>query len=999
MPPRLFAPPDATRLPLALPPAVPDPSPPGFPILAAVAPVAGAVVLWLVTGSMLSLGLAVLGPLLAIATLFDGRRQARRSRRRARVEREAAFDRLRAEVVVRHGVEREAARGRHPSSAALVAGGDAPTWREERPGPVVLGAAAVESALRIEGAPVDDLDRKALDHARRLEHAPVVVDLADGIGFAGPAVLVHAAARAVLVQCAHTVRPDAVSFETPGTPEWRWVEHLPHVGSGARVVVADLTGPHVPAPPVVPPTIGGTSACTIALAGEPEHLPPGLACVVRIDGPRSATLLRRGAVLGTALEPDLIGEAEASAWSVEARRIAVRAGLGLRSSELPALVGVRDLPTIDSPHCGRSTLRAPVGATADGVLELDLVSDGPHAIVAGTSGSGKSEFLLAWILQMAAVHPPERVSFLLVDFKGGAAFEPVAGLPHVAGIVTDLDDAEAERAVQSLTAELRHRERALRLANVRDIADLPDETELARLVVVVDEFQAMIQRFRDLGQVVADIASRGRSLGVHLVLASQRPNGVLGEQVTANAPVRVSLRVMTRADSVAVVGIDTAAGIPADRPGRGVVDRGDGVAVPFQSALVDAEAVDAVRRRFAHAGPVRRPWTDPLPSSLPPAELAAARLAAADPSDASVASFAPVRAKAAQGAGQAVPTVVFGLLDEPDLQRRSLAGWTAADDGHLLVLGMPGSGRSTALGSIESGLRAIGGAASSVLRLGNDAPSDWHLLADLVVAARAGTFRPGVLVVDDLDTCLLAWPDEYRHAAVAMLGELMRDGRRRGFAVAASAVLAHRLSGGLGDLFGAVVHLRHPSRSELAHAGGAGDLWQRDCPPGAGQWRGRRLQVVDASPLGPRTGGVDAPARAQLDRPLVAIVSSTAARDLDGLRSAGLPATRLLAGGERDVLAARAPDAPLLVVGDADAWAASYGLAARMRESGTIVVRGGLREFRALAPAAAGRTGSIALPPLLADDGRECWVIEPGEVAVRRSWPTTETLAYHVERH
>ena len=118
----------------------------------------------------------------------------------------------------------------------------------------------------------------------------------------------------------------------------------------------------------------------------------------------------------------------------------------------------------------RDTLRAAVGAVAGGQLELDLATLGPHAIVAGTTGSGKSEFLLAWIAALADGHPPDRVSFLLVDFKGGAAFEPVRGLPHVTGIVTDLDEGEAERAVLSLRAELRHREDVLRAERVRDIA-------------------------------------------------------------------------------------------------------------------------------------------------------------------------------------------------------------------------------------------------------------------------------------------------------------------------------------------------------------------------------------------------------------------------------------------------------------------------------------------------------------------------------------------------
>ncbi|KQM84012.1 FtsK/SpoIIIE domain-containing protein [Agromyces sp. Leaf222] len=1007
MPTRLFAPPDDTRLPLSLPATAPAPSPPGFPFIAAIAPVIGAVVLWLVTGSVISLAFAVLGPVLAIATVLDGRRQARRALRRALAERESAFARLHEEVGVRHAHEREAAWHRHPPAGRIAALGDAPEWREHDLKPIVLGAATVESTLRVEGAPVDEIDRAALDHVRRLDRAPVVVDPTGGVGFAGPAPLVRAAARSAILQCAHHARPDAVAFEVPDAAAWRWVRGLPHAGSGLTITLRDLTpaSRRSSSSPSPSPSREPEAGFSVVVADDPEQLPPGLATVVCIEGPRTATLHQRGAVVGTSLAPDLLGLEEAAAWAGLAFGFAERAGLGTRASALPDLVAVGGLPVTAAPDRRRSSLRVPVGAVAGGVLDLDLVTDGPHAIVAGTTGSGKSEFLLAWILQMAAAHPPERVAFLLVDFKGGSAFEPIAGLPHVAGIVTDLEEAEAERAVQSLTAELRHRERVLRDAGARDIAQLPDAAPLGRLVVVIDEFQAMIHRFRDLGAVIGDIAARGRSLGVHLVLASQRPNGVLGEQVTANAPIRVSLRVMHRADSIAVVGSDAAAGIPADRPGRGIVDRGDGVAVPFQSALVDAGAVEEVRRRFAASPAVRRPWLDPLPPRLAPADLEAARHAEAVRVAAAVAVARADHLAAAVG-GAVVgepgarspdvgPSVVFGLLDEPDLQRRSLAAWAPTTDGHLLVLGAPGSGRSTALAAIESAAKARAGA-PDVLRLGRGRAADWQLLADLVVAARAGTPEQRLLVIDDLDTRFAPWPEEYRHAATAMLAELMHDGRRLGLSVAASATLAHRVGGGLRDLFGAVVHLRHPSRAELSHAGGLGELWQRDAPPGAGQWRARRLQVVEAA-LPTPPAAVAAPP-AGLDAEFTAVVSATVQRDLDRLRAIGCAPIRLEPGGERELLAG-VGHAALLVVGDADAWTASYALAARARDAATIVVRGGMREFRALAPAGAGRSGAIALPPLLDADGGECWVVQPGEPAVRRAWPTTENIAYHAFGH
>ena len=213
--------------------------------------------------------------------------------------------------------------------------------------------------------------------------------------------------------------------------------------------------------------------------------------------------------------------------------------------------------------------------------------------------------------------------------------------------------------MRSLRSELRHRESVLAEAAVRDVARLPPRVELARLVLVVDEFQAMIERFPDLGVVVADIAARGRSLGVHLVLASQRPNGVVRDQVSANCAIRVSLRVMQRADSLAVVGSDAAAAIGPDTPGRGVVDTGDGRPVPFQSAWAEPETVADTIRSTASLPRARRPWVGPLPDRVTRADLDVGS------------SATPVTPGA----------LVIGLADEPERQRHERAVWSPQPTG------------------------------------------------------------------------------------------------------------------------------------------------------------------------------------------------------------------------------------------------------------------------------------------------------------------------------
>ena len=140
-------------------------------------------------------------------------------------------------------------------------------------------------------------------------------------------------------------------------------------------------------------------------------------------------------------------------------------------------------------------LRAALGMSADGIVEVDLVGDGPHALIAGTTGAGKSELLRTLVATLAAGSSPDDVTFVLIDYKGGSTFDACADLPHTVGVVTDLDDRLAERALVSLEAEIRRRERLLRDAGADDLESYRtvrrETAPLPRLVVVIDEFAAM----------------------------------------------------------------------------------------------------------------------------------------------------------------------------------------------------------------------------------------------------------------------------------------------------------------------------------------------------------------------------------------------------------------------------------------------------------------------------------------------------------------------------
>lgn len=945
--------------PLALPPRSAEPARAGFPWIATAAPVAGALLIWTVTGSVFALLFAVLGPLVAVASMLDSRRQAARERRRGAAERERAFERLRTELAMRHDLEREAAWRDAPGARRLVAL-PAPGWRERDPGEVVVGAATVPSRVRVEGVPIDDDDAELLRRAARLSRAPVTAKVADGIGFVGPRALALAAARAAIVQCAHAVPPGALAIEGPALAGWEWLVLLPHAIDGApiRLLVTDAedadSGSRAP----------DERSHVIAVGAAAGDLPPGLGTVVELRNRGSAAVV--GGPVGEVV-PELTSTAEARTWAERVASAARRAGVG-PSARLPDRVDLSALgsSTSDDGRVGdRSSLRVVVGMGGRGPLALDLAA-GPHALVAGTSGSGKSEFLVTWIAALATAYGPDRVAFLLVDFKGGAAFEPVAALPHVTGVVTDLAEGEAGRAVASIRAELRHRERVLADAGARDIARLAPEALLPRLVVVVDEFQAIVERFPDLGAVFADVAARGRSLGVHLVLASQRPNGVVRENVTANCGIRVSLRVLQRADSIAVVGTEEAALLDAAFPGRAIADPGDGCPVRFQSAIADAESIRRAGERHAGSDPPRRPWLDPLPPSIGLGSVA----------EVLGPSTVPIHAG----------RLLLGVADDPASQRRVGVEWDPAADGPLAVLGMPGSGRTALLDAIAAQVAESRGA-GAVVRVEGDRSAVWDALEQAesaVVGERAD--RPHLVVLDDLDTRFAGWPDESRYAAVGRVESLLRAARGAGTAVVVSAARPAGLGSGVREGLTTTALLRHPTRADLVHAGGDGELWAPEGQPGSGQWRGLRAQFL-AAPR-PRVARTTLPPPYDPARhPLTAICSTTPRADAASIVRV-LPEAEVVVLGSAPEAASRAgamlqlapePDRPRIVIGDAETWASNWSLAMQARGRAAIVVHGGSGEYRALAR-------DPGLPPLLDDHRSQCWVIPPEASPTRRSW-------------
>jgi S-DNA-T family DNA segregation ATPase FtsK/SpoIIIE len=222
------------------------------------------------------------------------------------------------------------------------------------------------------------------------------------------------------------------------------------------------------------------------------------------------------------------------------------------------------------------TTRAVIGACYDGPFGVDLAKDGPHGLVAGTTGSGKSELLQTLIASLACASRPDEMTFVLVDYKGGSAFKDCVHLPHVTGLVTDLDAHLTQRALASLPAELTRRERVLAAAGAKDIEQYaergslqPRYRPLPRLVIVIDEFASLVRDLPDFVTGLVGIAQRGRSLGIHLILATQRPSGVVSADIRANTNLRIALRVTDAAESADVIEVPDAAQISRATPGRG----------------------------------------------------------------------------------------------------------------------------------------------------------------------------------------------------------------------------------------------------------------------------------------------------------------------------------------------------------------------------------------------------------------------------------------------
>jgi DNA segregation ATPase FtsK/SpoIIIE, S-DNA-T family len=778
--------PPAADAPLTAPEEPGEASRPRFSFASAFGPLVLGVVMVILLHNILFALFCLLSPVMVIGSFLEQRRAANRTSRGDRREYDQKLKAFQRDVALRQEEELTRRREAFPDLAEVTRRAIAPDPRlwERRPTDndfLALSAGYGEVPFRPRLAdrhsPGADAELALAEHGW-LQLAPVEVPLAGGgvVGIVGERGQALGLARALLCQAAVLHGPAdltvAVLTEPEGGQDWDFVKWLPHtrdaggaagrqlaIGTSAgATLAAELSDRDADDPRQVlavldsPALIEGRGAAGRALlrAGEKvsgiviartsERLPAACTTVVELADEAGETRLLRPQS-GQRIDPLLV--AGMSPETARACALALArfedADLQIAGGALPSHVGLLSLLGIGEPEAedlrrrwasrrGEIGLSARFALSEDGPLEIDLVGDGPHGLVAGTTGAGKSELLRSLVASLAVEHSPLRINFVLVDYKGGSAFGECAELPHTVGMVTDLDEQLGERALLSLEAELRYRERVLREHRATDLIEYDrlvaqgDAAELPRLLVVIDEFATLASELPDFVPSLVGIAQRGRSLGVHMLLATQRPSGAVNENIRANTNLRVCLRVQTPQDSSDVIDSPAAAKIPRNQPGRAQIRLGPSELIPVQTALVSgvtagpaaaavstepfvaggngahrngseegASAVSDLERlvvaatdAFGAERVLRRPWLPPLPGSVGLDELLA---------------MGPPRALG----GDSGVVVPLALADDPEAQAQYPIGWNV-NAGNLLMYGIGGSGTTTALGALALAL-------------------------------------------------------------------------------------------------------------------------------------------------------------------------------------------------------------------------------------------------------------------------------------------------------
>ena len=604
--------------------------------------------------------------------------------------------------------------GEQPSATAVVA----PELKSDhRADPVSAGAV-----------------RRLVDRRTRVGGVPIVLSLpaTTAVTVAGDTESARAVARALVCQLAMLHHPDSIGIDAQcdeaSRPAWEWLKWLPHQSdywsAQHRVLIVDGCEGPVPADRMTVIEIRANDAPTpvTVQAGSGRLIvdcdeltgPEALACARRMARYRPAP--------GTRPHED-------------------------QRPDWPALMEIEDVELLDPERLwaarkGRESLRVPIGVAEDGTaLELDIKEAaaggmGPHGLCVGATGSGKSEFLRTLILGMIAAHSPEALNLVLVDFKGGATFLGLERARHVSAVITNLSD-EAQlvsRMREALSGEVHRRQEMLRAAgNCTDIAVYqrargrdPSLMPLPVLFVVVDEFSELLSQHPDFAELFVAIGRLGRSLGIHLLLASQRLDEGRLRGLDSHLSYRVCLKTFSASESRAVLGVADAYHLPG-QPGAAYLKTATGAVTRFQTAFVSG----GYRPRPRPVEPAE--WPSAEPFTFTPATATRVENPAPSPTgvtgqqsllDTVVGGLAgrgpaahrvwlpplgrPPRLEALLRAETATHLrVPIGLVDCPfeQLHQPYVVELSGAA-GNIAVVGAPRSGKSTTLRTLVSALAA-----------------------------------------------------------------------------------------------------------------------------------------------------------------------------------------------------------------------------------------------------------------------------------------------------
>lgn len=396
-------------------------------------------------------------------------------------------------------------------------------------------------------------------------------------------------------------------------------------------------------------------------------------------------------------------------------------------------------------HAPYQSLAVPIGLRGkDDLVYLNLheKAHGPHGLIAGTTGSGKSETIQSYILSLAVNFHPHDVAFLLIDYKGGGMANLFKDLPHLLGTITNLDGAQSMRALASINAEIHRRERLFGQYGVNHINQyqkkfkLGEATEpLPHLFLISDEFAELKVNQPDFIKELVSIARVGRSLGVHLILATQKPSGVVDDQIWSNSRFKLALKVADRGDSMEMLRTADAAQIT--QTGRAYLQVGNNeVYELFQTAWSGADyqpekdqlgiedhtiylinelgqyevlnqdlsgldmaeeikevptELDVIVQEINHLhqqegiAAVAQPWLPPLKERITLDELD---------------KVVPIKAWQKRTA----PSVLIGVADIPQAQKQEAVAIDLSKDGNILLYGSPGTGKTTFLQTVAMDL-------------------------------------------------------------------------------------------------------------------------------------------------------------------------------------------------------------------------------------------------------------------------------------------------------